>query len=97
MRTVFGSDSALVQWAIDELVECYVSWREECHAVGMAHERWVDSTRDEGRLAYAAYVAALDREEQAARTYAAHVERLRISGESELGHSVQLSYSKITP
>jgi hypothetical protein len=34
----------------------------------------------EGSLAYAGYVAALDREEQAASTYADHVERVsRIS------------------
>ena len=31
----------------------------------------------ERRLAYAGYVAALDREEQAARTYAGHVDRIR--------------------
>jgi hypothetical protein len=76
MRTVFRSDSALVQWAVDELVHCYVSWREECLAVRLAHERWAESTGAEGRLTYAAYVAALDREERAARTYADHVERL---------------------
>jgi hypothetical protein len=81
MRTVFGSDTALVQWAIDELAECYVSWREGCRAVRLAHQRWADSTRADGRLAYAAYVAALDGEEQAARRYARHIERVnRISG-----------------
>jgi hypothetical protein len=82
MRTVFRSDSALVQWAVDELVQCYVSWREECLAVRLAYQRWVDSTGAERRLAYAAYVAVLDREEHAARTYAEHVERL--SSESDV-------------
>ena len=38
--------------------------------------RWVDSTRAEGRLAYARYVAALDREEHAARVYASQIERV---------------------
>jgi hypothetical protein len=75
MRTEFGSDTALGRWVVDELLECYVSWREECRAVRQAYERWVDSTRAEGWLDYAGYVAALDREEQAARTYAGHVER----------------------
>ena len=58
-----------------EPLEYYVSWREECHAVRLAYQRWVDSTRCEARLAYAGFVAALDREEHAARAYASHIER----------------------
>jgi hypothetical protein len=80
MRTGFGSDTALGRWAVDELFECYLSWREECRAVRQAYERCVDSMQAEGSLAYAGYVAALDREEQAASTYVDHVERVsRIS------------------
>jgi hypothetical protein len=75
MGTVLGSDTTPGRWAVDELIERYVSWREECHAVWLAYQRWVDSTRAEGRLAYAGYVAALDREEHAARAYAGHLER----------------------
>jgi hypothetical protein len=75
MATVFDSDTTLTRWAVDELLECYVSWREECHAVRLAYQRWVDSTRCEARLAYAGFVAALDREEHAARAYASHIER----------------------
>jgi hypothetical protein len=75
MGTVFDSDTAVGRWAIDELLQCYVSWREECHGVRLAYRRWVDSTRDEGRLAYAGYVAALDREERAADAYAEHMDR----------------------
>ena len=76
MRTEFGSGTALGRRAVDELFEYYLSWREECHAVGLAYQRWVDSREAEGWLGYAGYVAALDREEQAARTYADHVERV---------------------
>jgi hypothetical protein len=98
MRPVFGSDTALVRWAIDELVECYLSWREECRAVQLAYQRWADCRRVEGRLSYAAYVAALDREERAARSYADHVERLGgTSGEAELGQSIDISCWEITP
>jgi hypothetical protein len=75
MGTVFSSDTALGRRAVDELLEGYVSWREECDAVRLAYQRWVDSARAEGRLAYAGYVAALDREEHAARAYATHLER----------------------
>lgn len=66
--------------AIDELLECYLSWREACHAVWLAYERWIGSDRGELGLAYAAYLAALDGEERAARTYAHHTARVaRIS------------------
>jgi hypothetical protein len=75
METVSGSDTALGRWAVDELLERYVSWRRECHAVRLAYQRWADSARADGGLAYAAYVAALDHEEHAARAYASHIER----------------------
>jgi hypothetical protein len=77
MATVFDSDTAVGRWAVDQLLECYVSWREECHAVRVAYQRWVDSTRAEGRLAYGAFVAALDHEEHAARAYANELQRFR--------------------
>jgi hypothetical protein len=76
MNTEFDSDTALGEWAADDLAQCYVSWCEACYVVRLAYRLWVDSTRSEHRLTYAAYVAALDREEQAARTYANHIERL---------------------
>jgi hypothetical protein len=75
MATAFDSDTAIGRWAIDELLQCYVSWREECHGVRLAYRRWADSAPAEGRLAYAGYVAALDREERAAQAYADHLER----------------------
>jgi hypothetical protein len=75
MGTVFDSDTAVFRWAIDELLESYVSWREECHGVRLAYRHWVDATPAEGRLAYAGYVAALDREERAAHAYADHMDR----------------------
>ena len=77
MDTATDGPTAVVRWAIDELVERYLSWREESFAVWMAYQQWVDSGRGERRLAYAGYLAALDREEQAARTYAGHVGRIR--------------------
>jgi hypothetical protein len=62
--------------AIDELLEGYVSWREACGAVWRAYEQWIGSDRGERPLAYAAYLAALDGEERAARAYAHHTERV---------------------
>jgi len=47
----------------------YAEWREECEAVHKAYERWTGSERAVRALAYAAYRAALDREEKAAAVY----------------------------
>jgi hypothetical protein len=68
--------TAVHRLAVDELLEGYVSWREACGAVWLAYERWIGSDRGDRALAYAAYVAALDREERAARTYAHHTARV---------------------
>jgi hypothetical protein len=76
MGTAFESHTAVGRWAVDEMLESYVSWREECHGVRLAYQRWLECARTEGRLAYACYVAALDREERAARAYAHQVGRL---------------------
>jgi hypothetical protein len=76
MSTVADSDSALARRSIDGLLERYVSWREQCAAVRRAYRSWDYSGHDERALAYAGYVAALDREEHAARVYAEQVERV---------------------
>lgn len=77
MDTVTDSTTAFGRWAIDQMLERYISWREECAAVRTAYQQWADSDRRERRLAYAGYLAALAREERAARTYASHVARVR--------------------
>jgi hypothetical protein len=77
MTTGTDTDTALARWAVDAYLERYVAWRAECHAVQEAYQRWGESGRGEGRLAYAGYLAALDREERAARTYADHIGRVR--------------------
>jgi hypothetical protein len=77
MSTIVDTDTALGRRAVDELLERYVSWREECNRVAHSYEGWIGSDRGEGALAYAAYLAALDREEHAARSYAHHLEHVR--------------------
>ena len=76
MSAVASSDHALAWRSIDVLLERYVSWREQSVAVRHAYDRWDNSDRRERALAYAGYVAALDREEHAARGYAAQIERV---------------------
>jgi hypothetical protein len=55
---------------VDELIELYCDWRSECWSVRSAYAQFSAATADERPLAYAAYRAALDREEAAADVYA---------------------------
>jgi hypothetical protein len=48
---------------VDEAVDAYVDWREECATVWEAYERWVRADAADAQSALAAYWAALDREE----------------------------------
>jgi hypothetical protein len=50
----------------DAFIESYVCWREACDAVASAYAQWMRSPRPERRLAFAAYRAALEREDRAA-------------------------------
>jgi hypothetical protein len=79
MSTIFDSGTDI---AIDELLERYVSWLEECESVRLAYRQWDGGQRVGDRLAYASYVAALDREEHAARVYVDQIERVRQSATS---------------
>ena len=54
---------------VNELIDHYVSWREACAAVAVSYENWRCSDRPDKKLAFSMYVAALDREEQAATAY----------------------------
>ena len=76
MRAVVASDDrrVLTRWPVDALIELYVCWREECREVRQAYQWWGDSDREHRTLAYAGYLAALDREEQAARAYADQID-----------------------
>ena len=50
---------------VDELMDAYVDWREECNALRDAYDRWSTASPDERSLAFVAYSAALDREASA--------------------------------
>ena len=67
---VTGHLDALHREIIDNAVAAYVEWREECARVWDAYEGWARTCSEETARAYAAYRAALDREEAAAKVYA---------------------------
>ncbi len=65
-RSVLDAPSSTL---IDAMMDGYVSWREECAAVDKAYRDWLGARREDRADAFAAYSAALDREEYAAAEY----------------------------
>jgi hypothetical protein len=61
---------------VDDAIDAYVDWREECLFVWDAYVRWSEARQADGALAFAAYAAALDREERACAWYAGRLGRL---------------------
>jgi hypothetical protein len=61
---------------LDEMIDVYVSWREESAAVAASYENWNRATAADKALAFSAYVAALDREARAAADYQRLVEQI---------------------
>ena len=55
---------------IDAAHDAYADWLDESFAVERLYARWSDAARGERALAFAAYAAALEREERAAAVYA---------------------------
>lgn len=64
---------------IDEAMDRYVEWREECETVYDAYANWSNASMEETELPFAAYSAALDREQSAATVYGRALERLEQS------------------
>jgi hypothetical protein len=60
--------SRLARWrsaSTDEFLESYICWREACEDVRSAYGRWATCASGERALGFAAYRAALEREELA--------------------------------
>jgi hypothetical protein len=55
---------------VDETIDAYVDWQEERASVWDAYERWTCAHPEDAVFAFAAYQAALDREERAGDEYA---------------------------
>jgi hypothetical protein len=60
---------------LDTVMDGYVHWRDESRAVHESYRRWQTARREERDDAFDRYVAALDREEHAARGYRRVVEQ----------------------
>ena len=64
---------------IDEAMDRYLEWREECAAVSEAYQSWTSAPTEETDMPFAAYTAALDREQSAATVYRRALEGVRRS------------------
>jgi hypothetical protein len=58
---------------VDEVLASYVEWREELDASDEAYRGWREAPSSEEPWRFAAYIAALDREQAAADSYAASI------------------------
>jgi hypothetical protein len=58
---------------IDHLIELYCDWRVAHAQVAGAYERFCAASVADRAIAFAAYGAALDREQCACEAYAAHI------------------------
>src|ERR687891_997191 len=64
---------------VDEAMDAYIDWREECARVWDAYDRCVQAPAGDAALTFSAYRAALDREECASRAYAQLVTRIVVA------------------
>ena len=62
---------------VDRLIELYCDWRTACWDVRAAYEWFLDAPAPDRTVAFAAYTAALDREESACESYAAHIQAIQ--------------------
>jgi hypothetical protein len=76
LKTLFRSTTSEAELASAQ-VAGYASWREASDGVAEAYRSWAAAPRGERFLAHAAYLAALEREEHAARAYQRLVEQFR--------------------
>jgi len=63
----------------EEFIESYVCWREACEDVRTAYRRWTNCRQGERGLGFAAYRAALEREEHASSVHRVWAQRLSAS------------------
>lgn len=63
-------------WLLDRFMQSYLLWRGRCAEVAIAYESWTRAAVSDRSSAFAAYVAALDREDRAARVHQDYAKRV---------------------
>jgi hypothetical protein len=72
LRTMRAVRTRIRPDLVDQLMDLYCDWREECAEVRSAYERFGSAPKCDRALAFAAFGAALDREGTASEAYAEH-------------------------
>jgi hypothetical protein len=62
---------------VDRMIELYCDWRTASWDVRAAYERFREAAASDRPVTFAAYMAALDREESACDSYAAQVRAIQ--------------------
>ena len=62
---------------VADFMDSWAWWHEACDDVHSAYERWGSCDESDRGLAFASYLAALDREDQAALVHSVWTDRLR--------------------
>jgi hypothetical protein len=77
---VFDTTAALSRevpmWLVREYLDSYAAWRDEAADARTAYDNWGKARDSDGATAFAAYRAALDREEHAAGELRRWAERI---------------------
>jgi NAD-dependent SIR2 family protein deacetylase len=71
----FRAGADINDYALEDVMDAYVDWREQSRNVWDAYQRWVRAARQDERLRFAAYLAELDQEQRASAVYAATIDR----------------------
>lgn len=76
-RVDTGGAGLLAELLVDEMLSCYVEWREDAAEAAEAYRRWSMASSDESGWRFSCYMAALDQEEWSAKRYAVMMTELR--------------------
>jgi NAD-dependent SIR2 family protein deacetylase len=71
----FRAGADMHGYALEDVMDAYVDWREQSRNVWDAYQRWVRAAPQDERLRFAAYLAELDQEQRASAVYAATIDR----------------------
>jgi len=61
---------------VDRMIDLYCDWRTACAEVRSTYERFCRARASDRALAFAAYAAALDREQSACEDYAGQIKAI---------------------
>jgi hypothetical protein len=62
---------------VDRMIELYCDWRTACWDVRAAYDRFLEAPAIDRAVAFAAYTAALDREESSCEAYAGQIRAIQ--------------------